>query len=64
MNLTEFTAAVNALERAKVEKLNEKYRAGELLFGAKHHEYPESMLSYYFNAGMTPEQAVREIEAG
>jgi hypothetical protein len=63
MNLKEYTEAVNAVARKRVDQLNAEYRAGKRLFGASHSEFPEAMIAPYHKAGLSPEQAHTEILA-
>lgn len=62
MNLTEFTEAVNALGRAEAQRHMTEYHAGRALFGAKHYDFPESMMKLYHDQGMTPQQAFTQIQ--
>lgn len=62
MELKQYTEQVNTLLRAKCDVLNVMHKAGLSLFGAKHYDYPESMMRLYFDQRLTPEQAVAAIE--
>jgi hypothetical protein len=57
MTLTEYTAEVNRMAREDAAFANR----GDRLFAAVHHDYPESMMEYYRNSGLTPFQAIYEI---
>ena len=60
MNLTEFTAAVNALQKREVDKLNADSKR---LFGASFHPYSEGMMRYYHSQGLTAEEVLEEIHS-
>lgn len=60
MTLADFTTAVNALQKAEVDRINAQ--PGKL-FGAAYHAYPEAMLAYYHKTGMTPQEAIDAIKA-
>ena len=61
MTLTDYTREVNLLADAYCERLNARPNK---LFGARHFAYPESMMSYYFEAGKSPAVALAEIQEG
>ena len=58
MNLTEFTAAVNALQKREVDKLNADSKR---LFGASFHPYSAKMVEYYYSQGLTASETLEEI---
>jgi hypothetical protein len=60
MTPEEFSAAVNALAQAECEELN---RQGGP-FAAVHHAFPHFLLQSYRQRGLTPEETLREINAG
>ena len=62
MTLTQYTAAVNKIARDRAQELNDKHANGEILFGAFHHDFPEGMMKYYHDNGITPAEAVEIIE--
>jgi len=57
MTLTDFTEAVNRLARAECDDINAKGN----IFAAVHHDFPESMMRYYHEKGMTPQEAFEKI---
>lgn len=59
MNFATFSQLVNELAYSHCEKLNTENP--QALFRAKHVGYPDSMLRYYYDSGMTPSQALAEI---
>lgn len=63
MELKAFTAEVNGVAKAHAAKLSAKFKAGKAMFGATHFDYPEEMMEYYHQRGITPEQAFAEIQA-
>jgi|GEM_PF-3132807 len=60
LTLDEFTAQVNALEKAEAGRLNADPKK---LFGARAIGYPPQMLAIYHTAGLTPQQALDRIAA-
>lgn len=60
LSLEEFTAQVNALEKAAVDRLNADPTK---LFGAAHIPYPPQVLAIYHTAGLTPQQALDRMAA-
>ena len=61
MNFRTFADKVNAIEARRVEKMNVEFVQGKRLFGASFHEFPDSMLRSYYEAGLTPVLAHRKI---
>jgi hypothetical protein len=55
--LRSFTATVNGIARRQCDLLNQKFGP----FSALHHDYPESMLKYYYEAGYTVDQTLDAI---
>jgi uncharacterized protein YciI len=63
VTLSQFTAEVNRLSQAHCDRLNKEHAAGRLLFGAKHHDFSEAMVSPYWRfGGYTPRQALKAIQ--
>jgi hypothetical protein len=60
MPLAQFCATVNALAQAECLKIN---RESHSPFSAMHHDMPESMLSIYWEDGLTPKEAMEEINS-
>ena len=54
--LKSYTDAVNKLSRKDCDKIKPSS-----IFGYYHHDFPESMMKYYFEQGLTPRQAIDSI---
>ena len=59
LTLSEFTAEVNKLYHEECARLNANPNK---LFGAEHFDYPEIMLSLYYDQGLTPAETKRFID--
>lgn len=57
--LQSFTAAVNSLDVAKCERINKE---PGILFKAVHTPFREGMMKSYFDAGLSPSDALNEID--
>lgn len=62
MTLKEFTKAVNAIAKEDCDQLNRAYEKGLARFGATHFDYPEDLVRIYYNQGLSPRDALIEME--
>ena len=53
-SLQSYTLAVNNLARKDCEIINNKPR----MFKGVHHDFPERMMEYYYEKGLTPRQSI------
>jgi hypothetical protein len=56
MTLNEYTAEVNRLARLECDRINS---IPGPIFGAVHHDFPESMMEYFFDRGFSPEAVLQ-----
>jgi hypothetical protein len=56
-NLQKFCKKVNELAQKQCDEMNKQGH----LFPAVHNEFPESMLKYYFDLGISPKKTLEKI---
>jgi len=62
MTLKAFVKKVNDIARKECEEINKVYYEGKAIFGAKHYDYPESLLKHYYSMGLSPQETLKEME--